>query len=387
MNKKNKITTYLCYITLSVFAISLTSISPLLPAISKTFSLTKAKAGSIFTAQAFGFFIFILIGGFLADKYGKKQIINYSLFGFAISLLLFAISKTYYSLLLTIMFVGAFGGVLESISTALVFDLNKIKRSYYVNLSQVFFGFGAIIGPFLAGFILSREIEWRVYYYVLIIIVFVLALIFTLYKTPPTPKVISVTMKDLSGIFKNKKFILICFCMIFYTGSEIGGWGWLSTLVKENMHFSIEKSGLAVSVFWIAMTTSRILIGRLTLIYKLRSIIIILAALSSIVTLLAVFTSSEILVWFVIVALGLTYSSQFSLIVDYGTQNSSLSTGITVSLLIGSGAVGSMLVPYFMGVAGDHISLSYAMIIPTVLLMLVAIIFIGFGIRQNKSLK
>jgi Fucose permease len=366
---------------MAAFAMNLTAISPLLPAISKTFSLSMAKAGTLFTAEFAGFIIFILIGGYLADKFSKKLVVAISLFGIIISLVLFTTTGKFYIAMILIGFAGGFGGIIESMTTAIVSDLNDVNRSFYVNLSQVFFGLGAIIGPLVAGLMVSAGINWKLFYYYLTALLLIPTIVFTFYKVPALPKSEALSIKDMGRALKNRKFLAICLCMTFYTGSEVGGWGWLSTLLQNSLGFSIAVAGIAVAVFWAAMTVGRYLCGYLTLKFKLRSIIIALAGLSSVVTLLAVFTSSAVFVWFVIIAMGLTYSSQFPLIVDYGTENSSTSSGITVSLLMGFGALGSMFVPYFIGLVGDYAGLRYGMIIPAVLLLLVAVFFTGFGRR------
>lgn len=381
MNRK--FATYLSCVILTVFALSVTAISPLLPAISKTFSLSMSKAGTLFTAEFAGFIVFILIGGYLSEKFGKKLVVTISLFGMISSLLLFTIADRFYIAIILMAFAGGFGGIVESMATAIVSDLNEVNRSFYVNLSQVFFGIGAVVGPLAAGFIVSSGVEWKYYYYYLLALVLIPSIVFAAYKFPALPKSEVISIKELTVPLKSRKFFAICLCMVFYTGSEVGGWGWLSTLLKESMGFSIAKAGAAVAVFWIAMTVGRFFCAHLTLKFKPRSIVIALAALSSLATLLAVFTTLEVLVWMIIIVMGFTYSGQFPLLVGYGAANSSSSSGITVSILMGFGAIGSMLIPYFMGLVGDYAGLSYAMIIPAVLLMCVAVIFTSF--RKKKA--
>lgn len=358
---------------------NLTMISPLLPEISKTFSLNLAEAGSLFTAEFAGFIVFVLSGGFLADKFGKKLIVTIALSGMIGSVLLFASSGSFYASFILMLFVGGFGGIIESMATAMVSDLNEVNRSFYVNLTQVFFGCGAVAGPLLAGLVISRGLSWRICYYITAVLILIPTIIFTAYKMPALPKYGAVGIKDMGKVFGSKKFIAVFVCLAFYTGSEIGGWGWLSTLVKDSMGFSTAKAGITVAVFWMAMTVGRFFSGQLTFKFKLRSIIIILAASSSIVTFLAVFAGSEILVWLIIVVMGLTYSGQYALMVDYGTDTSSVSSGITISTLMSGGAAGTMIVPYLMGIIGDNANLRLAMILPSVLLMLIAVVFGSFG--------
>jgi MFS family permease len=92
-----------------VFAMVLTAYSTLLTSISSSFSLSLAQSGIIFTANFIGFVIFILAGGVLADRIGKKTILSISLTGFAISLLCFPLSSNFYAALIIMFFIGGFG--------------------------------------------------------------------------------------------------------------------------------------------------------------------------------------------------------------------------------------------------------------------------------------
>jgi MFS family permease len=146
---------------------TLTVLSPLLSSISETYSLNMSQSGFLFTAYFIGFVIFVFIGGLLADKWGKKTVTSVSLVGFTITLFLFPSSPNFYIACAIIILMGGFGGVIESVANALVSDVNPVNNSFYVNLVQVFFGIGALIGPIAAGFVVSSGISWKVCFYVL----------------------------------------------------------------------------------------------------------------------------------------------------------------------------------------------------------------------------
>lgn len=367
---------------MAVFAMNLTVISPMLIEISRTFSLNTAQAGVIFTVEFAGFIIFVISGAVFSERWGKKSVLSVSLAGFTVCLFLFSFSPGFISSCIIMFFLGGFGGIIESLITAVISDLNEINTSFYVNLSQVFFGMGAVLGPIAAGLAVSNGASWRSYYQVLGTFSLVISLIFILRKLPIRHKTGNVALADFINLLKERKFLLICLCMFFYTGSEVGGWGWLCTLLKQSMGFSIIKSGIAVAIFWVAMTIGRFLCGPLTLRYSLRKIIMVLAFLSGAVTALSILELNELAVWIVIAAMGFTYSSQFPLIAAYGADYSKASSGNAFSLLIGSGGVGGMLIPYFMGVVGNNTSLRISMFIPTILLVFVGLIFLRFSFKS-----
>lgn len=377
MNKR--FATYICYTIMALFAMVLTIPGPLLTDIASTYSLSMAQSGIIFSANFIGFLAFILGGGMLADRLGKKIVLFVSLVGLTVSLVLFALSPDFYIACIVMFLVGGFGGMLESLGSALISELNTENPGFYVNLSQVFFGIAALVGPVSAGILVASGVRWQVCYFILGGLSFAITLLFSRVKLPDAIKQDTNRHISLAKAVSDKKFLLICLCMMFYTGSEVGSWGWMSTFLKKNMGLSVIMSSVSVGVFWAAMTVGRLLCGVLTLRYGIRRIVTVLGYSSAAVTIVAGIVSSELALFAAIAGMGLTYSSQWPLIVSYGGEHFKTSSGTVFALLIGSGTVGSALVPYIMGVIGEYINTRVAMISPAVLLLMVGLIFTAMG--------
>jgi fucose permease len=382
LNLKNRFATIINFVILTVFAMYLTIISPLLESIRNTYSLSISESGLLFTISFVGFLVFVLIGGMLADRYGKKNVLLFAMSGFTILLFAFSVSPNFIVLCITIFFIGGFGGVIESMTMAAISDLNPQNSIFYVNLSQVFFGIGAVVGPILAGIAVTSGLSWQICYVVLGILSLVLTVVLSTCEIPKVTSNNGFSLIQLKSSLKDIRFLLICICMILYTGSEVGGWGWLCTLLKQKLNFSISKASVAVAVFWIAMTIGRLVCGVLTSHFKMRNIIISLAFCSAIVTLFSSIVTNQFAIWVIIACMGLTYSSQFPLIVSYGNSHSKTSSGTSFAILLGFGSVGSMSVPYFMGIIGSVSTMSISMLLPAVLLFFIGIIFAIFN--RNK---
>lgn len=383
MNRK--LSTYICYAIVGVFAMVLTVNSPLLTSISKTFSLSLAQSGIIFSANFIGFVVFILVGGIMSDRLGKKAVLSVSIVGLSLGLALFTFCSNFYIACLVMFFIGGFGGIIESMITALVSELNSENSSFYINMAQVFFGIGALAGPILAGTAVAYGLPWQLCYKVLGTVSLVLAVIFIINRLPSLSKPESITLSAFKHLVSDKKFLLICLCMVFYTGSEVGGWGWMSTFLSKNLKFSAAMSGTAVGVFWLAVTAGRLLCGPLTFKYSSRKLVMVLAYLSAVVTLLSGLTDNHILVWIIIVAMGLAYSSQWPLIVSYGGEHYNRYTGTVFALLVGSGGLGSSIVPPIMGIIGQNVNIHAAMISPAVLFLAVGVIFTVIDKVRSRS--
>ena len=173
--------------------------------------------------------------------------------------------------------------------------------------------------------------------------------------------------------------------MVLYTGSEIGGWGWMSTFLKQNLQFTPAKSSIAVGLFWGGMTVGRIICGRLSLRYPAKNIILVLAFLSAGITVYSGFIINETTVLIVITLMGLVYSSLWPLIAGYGGNYRPENSGTVYALLIGCGTIGGALIPLLMGVIAQNINIRVAMISPAILFLLVAIIFINLKSMPKKA--
>ncbi|MBK9714608.1 MAG: MFS transporter [Kouleothrix sp.] len=366
--------TIISYAVMAVFAMALTVTSPLLPAISASFALSMAESGIIFTASFVGFVAFILAGGILADHWGKKRVLAVALVGFGLSLLLMPLAPSFAVACAISGLIGGFGGILESQLGALIAALNPDRPSYYLNFSQVFFGVGALVGPSAAGLLLAGGSDWRLCYAILGALALALAAVFVPTRAPLLSATDRISRRSLAALLSDRRFLLICLCMLLYTGAEIGTWGWMSTFLKQRMAFSIVESGVAVGIFWVAMTAGRFLCGLLTLRFQLRAIIIGLACASALVTALSGVVSNRLAIWIVIGALGLTYSSQWPLILAYGSERYTASSGTVFALLVGSGGLGTTVIPYLMGVIGQYAGIRAAVASPAVLLLAIAAI-------------
>lgn len=368
-------TTFLSYATMVVFAMFLTVISPLLPEIAATYSLDLTRSGFIFTANFIGFVIFILIGGILADRIGKRPVLIGTLAVFTGGMLSLPLASNFTAACLVMAVLGGCGGILESQIGSLISDINPANTGFYVNLTQIFFGIGAIGGPLFAAVFVSRGYGWRLVYVVLSGLTALLTIGFLFTRIPRKIQDDPISWRGLRSLISAPRFLLICLCMILYTGSEVGGWGWLSTFLKQDLGFTVSQSSMAVGVFWVAMTLGRFGCGPFILRFPTRFIIIGLALLATLATLLTGLLTPNWAVWCVIFLMGLAYSSQWPLIVAYGGNQYPAFSGTVYALLVGCGGIGGTTVPYLMGALGQHTNIRLAMVSPAVLFLLVALIF------------
>ena len=366
---------YVCWSMMSVLAMSMTVISPLLLEISEFFAVSLSKAGLFFSFNFIGFISFVFVGGIIADHRGKINVLKFCNLGITLSLLLFPLSPTYIMALLVIFFMGGFRGVINSTINALMVEVNPDDSSFYLNMTHAFFGIGAILGPVMAGIIVYTGLSWRYPYLVIGLFSLLISLLFLQMKFPELETSSSITWPELKSLLGRRKMIFIALALMFYTGSEVGSWGWISTFLEQEMGFSIVFSGLAVGVFWFFMTVGRLICARLSRRYSIQKLIILLACMAMAINLFTGLVGEGFLIWVLMAAMGLAFSGLWPLIASYASELFTDYSGTLFSVLVTSGGLGTVFIPFFMGLMGEQIGLRLAMVVPSLFFLLIVIIF------------
>jgi len=136
-------------LTLTQFTVVLDFIviSPLGDLLMKTMNLSTAQFGLSVSAYAFSAgFSGLMTAGF-ADRFDRKRLLLFFYVGFIVGTLLCGLSQSYPMILAARIFTGLFGGVIGSISMAIVSDLFPIeKRGRVFGFLQMGFGASQVLG-------------------------------------------------------------------------------------------------------------------------------------------------------------------------------------------------------------------------------------------------
>jgi len=122
-------------------------ISPLGDVLMKSMNLSTTQFGLSVSAYAFSAgFSGLMTAGF-ADRFDRKKLLLFFYIGFIVGTLFCGLSHTYPMLLAARIFTGLFGGVIGSISMAIVSDLFPLeKRGRVFGFLQMGFGASQVLG-------------------------------------------------------------------------------------------------------------------------------------------------------------------------------------------------------------------------------------------------
>ena len=121
--------------------------SPLGDMLMKSMSLTTKQFGLAVSCYAFSAGISGLLTAGFADRYDRKKLLLFFYVGFILGTLFCGLTNSFPMLIAARIFTGLFGGVIGSISMAIVADLFPIeKRGRVMGFMQMGFGASQVLG-------------------------------------------------------------------------------------------------------------------------------------------------------------------------------------------------------------------------------------------------
>lgn len=155
--------------------------SPLGDLLMKSMDISTTQFGVVVSSYAFSAGISGFLTASFADKYDRKKLLLFFYSGFIIGTFLCGVINTYYLLVFARIFTGIFGGVISSISMAIVADLFEIdRRGRVMGFMQMGFGISQVLGiPISLWF--ANQWGWQSPFFMIValaLIICVLGIIF-----------------------------------------------------------------------------------------------------------------------------------------------------------------------------------------------------------------
>lgn len=265
---RRKFLTLICFMAFFLTAFNFLALPRTIYDIGLEYGWSGVQKGNVLSISAVGFIFAAVLGGYLSEFFGKKQLM---IFGFVFSFvgnLVFGyipelkIVNPFYFFLAFNFLKGAGNGVLEGLTNALVIHLNPDKSSLYLNLAHAFFALGALIAPLLGGWLITVW-GWQSIFYLNAAMSAALFAALLPQRCPTFRSEERINLKALVYLVKSKIFLLINICIAFYIAAEAGIIAWLVEYLRVNPAFQLSQfhSGIFLSYFWLAMFIGRFLYG------------------------------------------------------------------------------------------------------------------------------
>lgn len=208
----------------------------------------------------------ILTAGF-ADRFDRKKLLIFFYSGFILGTLFCGISRSYEQLVLARIFTGIFGGVMSSISMAIVADLFSIQqRGRVMGFMQMGFGLSQILGIPISLYI-AAQYNWQMPFFLIVVLAIVM-LLFIVFGLKPVNQHLeransNSLFKHLLNTVKNRNYRIGFLATAFMS---LGGYlmmPWGSAFAVNNVGISQKELPLLFMIVGISTFLIMPLIGML----------------------------------------------------------------------------------------------------------------------------
>lgn len=170
MSQKKQIVPFTSYEKFVIFILAITQftiildfmvMSPLGDILVKSMNINASSFGNIVSAYAYSAGISGLLTAGFADKFDRKKLLVFFYFGFIVGTVFCGIANSYNSIILARIITGLFGGVIGSISMAIITDLFILeKRGRVMGFVQMGFGASQVLGIPI-GLYIANHMGWE----------------------------------------------------------------------------------------------------------------------------------------------------------------------------------------------------------------------------------
>ncbi|MEN3184359.1 MAG: MFS transporter [Atribacterota bacterium] len=352
-------------------AVSMLITGAVLPRWIELFRLSATRAGRLFSLYYLPYVVTTFVSGALCDLFGKKPILVLSQAFLALGFFVVSLAENFPTIEWGIFLAGIGGGFCEAPLTGLLSQVFPGREGAALNLSQISFGLGAAVGPYLAGFLLARNVSFRVLYFIpgvfSVLLFWLLLRERELFASGNNERF---SFENLKALAPFATLLGASFLAIFlYVGAEIGSSAWMSTYFVRELGQSIALGGAAMGIFWGTMTVGRLIFGvlarRISYLLLLR-----VATLLSLFALLALNVMRQVpFALLSLLVLGFGFAPIWPLIVAWVAKHTNKLQATAIGLTVASGGLGALFFPWFMGVVADGIGLRWVFLVALVLVV------------------
>ena len=242
--------------------------SPLGDKLMKAMQLSTQQFGVAVFSYAFSAGISGFLTAGFADSFDRKKLLLFFYIGFIIGTVFCGLANTYPLLIAARVFTGLFGGVIGSISMAIVSDLFSLEqRGRVMGFMQMGFGASQVLGIPISLFIANRW-GWQSPFFMIVILASIIWLVITI-KLKPITKHLEVKNKDnaLKHLWhtisqKNYRIGFLATALMSLGGFMIMPWG--SVYAINNLGVTEEQLPVLFMISGVATLFIMPIIGKLS---------------------------------------------------------------------------------------------------------------------------
>lgn len=387
-------------------------VGPSLESIAKAQGVPLANAGTLVSVYFFGCVVTIVVGQWILEKFGGRNSLRLAAVGMFVGLSMIASGAGFVITWAGSFILGLGVGISSIASNICILATAAGHAASRLNRLHLFFGIGALIGPFFAW--AGQQTPWSYQATYAFGVLYTAAVGAILAKAPnitisvndnkstaastgssvtstrssetstrssatstrssatSTRSSVTSTRSSVTStdgppqrhVLKEPLLWLFASILCLYVGIETGAGAWLFTFVEKEYQLSAGASAIAMSCLWGGLTLGRMSGVPLTRRFK-PELITLVAMLISTTALLILIVSSNLsdMALLVVALLGFGFGPVFPTVIGGATNRFPAAKGTVTTTLITLGFVGGIIGPWIIGAVFEKIGLEQGMIL------------------------
>jgi predicted MFS family arabinose efflux permease len=243
-------------------------LSPLGAMLLQELHITTGQFGLVVSVYAFSAGASGLLAAGFADHFDRKKLLLFFYTGFLIGTFLCAIAPTYHMLLIARIVTGIFGGVIGSISFAIITDLFRMEtRGRVMGFVQMAFAASQVLGLPI-GLVLANKFGWHAPFWMIVGFGVLVGLVIVFYMKPITAHLKfereHTAVRHLLNTVSNREYL---FVFMATTLLATGGFMMMpfgSAFAINNLHLTMDQLPVLYGVTGVCSIMFGPLMGKLS---------------------------------------------------------------------------------------------------------------------------
>jgi fucose permease len=346
--------------------------------------MAEIEAGYLLTILPFGILAGSLLFGPIVDSYGYKALLIVCALLVLLGMEGIAYADTMMKLNVSVFLIGFGGGGLNGATNALVADISDETKGANLSLLGVFYGLGALGMPTVIN-ILKNIISTELIISCVGGFILLVAILF--YFVPfPKPKLTQgFPIKDGIKLLKSPALLIAGLFLFFASGLEGLANNWVTSYLEKVRSIESGKALFALSTLAMALTLSRLLLGKILKVFSSHKIFFIglFIGIVAVVILYAATDYTIILIGIILLGIGMTAS--FPIMLGYVGELYAKLSGTAFSVVFVIALTGNMIINYSMGVVAQTNGISaWPLLLLTCLISMVILLWVFLLLTRNQ---
>ena len=235
------------------------ALGPLLQDLARQAGVSLGNTGALFTALFSAAIVSTLVAGWVADRLGRRRPLMAGLALNGLALVMLAVAPSWPALLAAAAILGLGDGAVVVCTHVLVAEANRDREASALNVLNVFFGIGAVIGPAMVALARMAVSDGAV----VLALAGLLQIGYAIALVRVSLPAANVNDQDGQSVVRprllaSRRLWLLAGLLLVYVGIEIGLGAWAFTYGREVAGIDGTAAALLSSGFWCALTLGRL---------------------------------------------------------------------------------------------------------------------------------